>query len=84
MTAEPPDAPTGDQRPRYVVVRGGDPRHEQLAAIAVALTPVVTVEEGQPPSPEPSGWQRAAVLEGVGARPFASPDEVDAYRRGLP
>ena len=64
--------------PRYVVVGGGSPTAEQLAALTVALTPVAVraVEH----TAEPSGWPRAALLEGVGHGPFASPAEL-ALRR---
>lgn len=63
--------------PRYEIVHGGQPSLEELAAIVVALTPVVVV-------PEPdddqriSGWQRAAVWEAVGRRNFTSADDIDA------
>lgn len=69
--AESPDRPDA---PRYVVVGGGRPTPEQLAALTVALTP--TAVPDQAPPDRPGGWARAALLEGVGARPFASPAEL--------
>lgn len=71
----PDDDATADT-PRYVVVGGGEPSAEQLAALTVALTPVVVVGES---TPEPSGWVRAGLLEAVGGRPFASPAELDLH-----
>ena len=72
------DAHENGDTPRYVVVGGGSPTAEQLAALTVALTPVA-VPAGER-TIEPSGWLRAALLEGVGHGPFASPAEL-ALRR---
>lgn len=60
--------------PRYVVVGGGRPSAEELAALAVALTPVAVEDPDRDAAP--SGWIRAALLEGVGERAFASPAEL--------
>lgn len=62
--------------PRYVVTGGGTPTPEQLAALVVAMTPVVVPEEENgPPSGAPSNWAHAALMEGVGHRTFvAMPD----------
>ena len=62
--------------PRYVITGGGTPTVEQLAALAVAMTPVaVEVEDDGPSSGAASHWAHAALLEGVGHRTFvAAPD----------
>lgn len=72
---------SGDQvppPPRYVVTGGGTPTPEQLAALAVAMTPVAVADEtddDSPPSGAPSNWAHAALMEGVGHRTFvALPD----------
>jgi hypothetical protein len=71
------DADTPDT-PRYVVTGGGTPTPEQLAALAVAMTPVAVVDDGDddaPASGARSHWGHAALLEGVGHRTFvAMPD----------
>ena len=62
--------------PRYVVTGGGAPSAEQLAALAVAMTPVaVPAEDDGPSSGAASHWAHAALMEGVGHRTFvAMPD----------
>lgn len=63
--------------PRYVITGGGTPTPEQLAALAVAMTPVVVPEDEDagPPGGAPSNWAHAALMEGVGHRTFvAMPD----------
>lgn len=68
------DTPTP---PRYVVIGGGTPTPEQLAALAVAMTPVAVPDESEqaPASGAPSNWAHAALMEGVGHRTFvAMPD----------
>jgi hypothetical protein len=67
--------------PHVRVVGGGTPSAAELAAVVVALTPV------GPPASDPVGgstaaggagaWARAALLEGVGARPVVSAPELD-------
>lgn len=61
---------------RIEVVGGGRPSDEQLAALAVALTPV----GGQPPPPAVGdgvpAWARAALLEGVGLRTPTRPSDL--------
>lgn len=67
--------------PRYRIVGGGEPTPEQLAAVVVALTPVVVVDEEQAvPAADTNrpAWQRAALLEAVGARILASPADLTA------
>lgn len=64
---------TRDQ-PRYVIVGGGRPTPEELAALIVALAPVAMEHNDR--GATPSGWTRAALLEGVGERAFASPAEL--------
>lgn len=72
------DARENGDTPRYVVVGGGSPTAEQVAALTVALTPVAVRDVEH--TAEPSGWLRAALLEGVGHGPFASPAQL-ALRR---
>ncbi len=65
------------EEPRYVITGGGTPTPEQLAALAVAMTPVAVPDEdaGTPPSGAASNWAHAALMEGVGHRTFvAMPD----------
>lgn len=63
--------------PRYVMVGGGTPSPEHLAALAVALTPVaVPIEEGPG---GPTGWALASLLEGVGERRFVSADDLAGH-----
>jgi hypothetical protein len=69
------DDTAAPELPRYVVVGGGEPTAEELAALAVALTPVV-VEDGAPAA-DPA-WVRAALQEGIGRRPFVSADDLAA------
>lgn len=71
------DADEAPDTPRYVVTGGGTPTAEQLAALAVAMTPVAApdVEDEGSPSGAPSNWAHAALMEGVGHRTFvAMPD----------
>jgi hypothetical protein len=72
-------AVTDTPLPRYELVRGGTPTPEQLAALVVALTPVPVVEEGVDGQDTPAttpAWLRAALLEGVGDRRYASPGDL--------
>lgn len=62
--------------PRYVVVGGGDPTPEQIAALAVALTPVATPQQEPVATP---AWLRAGLYEGVGLGIFSSPAELDLH-----
>jgi hypothetical protein len=64
---------TSDGTVRIEVVAGGEPTPEQLAALVVALTPVEVMEV---PSSPASPWRRAALHEGVGARPATCPADV--------
>lgn len=69
--------------PHYVVTSGGTPTPEQLAALAVAMTPVVVAEEpteDEPASGAVSGWAHAALLEGVGHRTFVALPDLAAGR----
>lgn len=75
-TDETPDPP------RYVITGGGTPTPEQLAALAVAMTPVV-VEDDQAPSPSgsPGGnWRAAGIREAVGHRTFVALPDLQAGR----
>jgi hypothetical protein len=69
-------APVGTPAgPRTSVLRGGQPTHEQAAALAAALLTVAVTDAGS--TAAASGWQRAALLEGVGSRPFAQRSDLD-------
>lgn len=63
--------------PRYVIVGGGTPSPEHLAALAVALTPVAVPAREGPRGP--TGWALASLLEGVGRRRFVSADDLAAH-----
>lgn len=80
MSEETPDTP---DVPRYVIVGGGEPTPEELAALTVALTPVTVVadpaEAGDVVDPAYAGlppWLRAALQENLGRRPFVSADDL--------
>ena len=67
-----------------VVTGGGVPTPAELAAIVVALTPVVVADQGAvTPDSLPSGWGRAALIEGVGGRPPVSLPDLVSGRFGL-
>lgn len=71
-------------QPEIVVTNGGDPSPEELAAIVVALTPVVVEEADEAARDDvPRGWNRAALIEGVGGRPSASLPDLVSGRFGL-
>lgn len=76
LMADAPDAP------RYVITGGGTPTPEQLAAVAVALTPVavaveaVAVDAGGGLAP----WARAGLLESIGHRRFVAMPDIAAGR----
>jgi hypothetical protein len=57
------------------LVGGGEPTPEELAAVLVALTPVGG-DDGGDGSPATPAWTRAAMLEGIGGRPAASPADL--------
>jgi hypothetical protein len=57
------------------VVGGGEPTAEELAAILVALTPTGG-DGGDERGPTQPAWSRAAMLEGIGGRPAASPADL--------
>ncbi len=79
--AKPGEQPAADA-PRIEVVRGGEATPEELAALVVALTPTA----GEPDVDDRRNrhaWQEAALLEGVGFRPFVSVDDVERYHRSL-
>ncbi len=71
--------------PSIVVTGGGEPSPEELAAIVVALTPVVVEEAADDAGRDdvPRGWNRAALIEGVGGRPSASLPDLVSGRFGL-
>jgi hypothetical protein len=67
-----------------VVVGGGLPSAQELAALTVALTPgPATLDAAPSEAAVGSAWRRASRLEGVGFRAFVSVDDVDAYHRSL-
>ena len=69
------DGSPDHETPRYVVAGGGTPTGEQMAAIAVALTPVAVVTDDGTEA-EPPAWLRAALHEGVGGRPMATAEDL--------
>lgn len=66
---------SGDPTPRYTIVAGGEPTPEELAAIAVALTPVV-VEPDEDTTDRTPAWTRAGLREAVGERMVVSADDL--------
>lgn len=77
MSAAGPDE-TPDT-PRYVITGGGTPTPEQLAALTIAMTPVV-VEADEPTGPPGGNWASAAIREGVGHRTFVARADLQAGR----
>lgn len=76
------DAADREPTTRVVVTGGGTPTPEQLAA----LTVVLSAARPAPPAPrgtDRSGWERAALLEGVGFRPFGGYPELQRYHRSI-
>lgn len=78
MTASSPTSSLSDgPEPRLgdgtrVDVLEGDPSHEELAAVVVALDETVgDAGDRRPPAPR-SRWRRAARMEAVGGGPVAS------------
>jgi hypothetical protein len=65
---------SSDGTVRIEVVAGGEPTAEEFAALVVALAPVEVTEV---PSSPASPWRRAALHDGVGARPATCPADVD-------
>jgi hypothetical protein len=72
-------ATDGADTSRYVIVRGGQPSAEQIAALTVALTPVVV--EDDTAAAQRSAWTQAALLEGVGTRRVVSAPDLATPRR---
>jgi hypothetical protein len=71
----------GPDAPRYVITGGGTPTPEQLAAVTVALTPVVVaVEEDVVETGGLAPWARAGLLESVGHRRFVAMPDLAAGR----
>ncbi len=66
--------------PRYRIVGGGEPTPEQLAALAIALTPVARADDGAPAADATSRWALAALREGVGHRTFVAAPDLDGGR----
>ena len=66
--------------PRYVITAGGTPTTEQLAALAVAMTPVVVEEDQAPTGPPGGNWHAAAIREGVGHRTFVALPDLQGGR----
>jgi hypothetical protein len=63
--------------PRYLIVRGGIPGPEELAAVAVALTPVAVAGFEHGPH-HANGWALAALHEGVGQSFFVAASDLAA------
>jgi hypothetical protein len=62
---------------RIEVVRGGRVTAEQLAAVVVALSPVVVDDAAARAAVDgPPAWARAALLEGVGLLPPSRPSDL--------
>jgi hypothetical protein len=59
---------------RFVVVTGGRPSDEELAALVVALTPSAPHEPSERPVP---AWSRAALLEGTGSLAITRPADLE-------
>ena len=96
MSSPPPSAPQQPQNgaprsspagggtspsSRIEITGGGQPSPEELAALTIALQPVA-VEVDDRPDPRAS-WEQAALLEGVGFRPFNSHTELARYHRSI-
>ncbi len=71
------------EQPSIVVTGGGEPTAEELAALVIALSPVAQAEAADAAGDGWSAWGEAALLEGVGFRPFVSVDDVVRYHRSL-
>lgn len=67
----------------FAVTGGGEPTPEELAAVAIALTPVTGGEEDVDDGTQAGGWRRAALVEGVGGRNAASLPDLISGRMGL-
>ena len=83
------EATSVDDRPvAWAVTGGGVPTPAELAAIAIALTPVpapaVDVPDDEATgSRRVANWVRAAIVEGIGGRPPTSMQDLDQGRFGL-
>jgi hypothetical protein len=69
--------------PRIEIVGGGEPGPEEIAAVVLALTPVVRQPEvaARGPMESVAAWRLAAMLEGVGdAAPVVSSADLGARR----
>lgn len=75
VTAEPDLLRLGDGT--RVDVLEGDPSHEELAALVVALDEAVTTEGARHRPAPRSRWRRAARAEAVGGGPVASRGDLD-------
>lgn len=67
---------------RIEFVQGGVPSPEEVAAVVIALTPVDGGDADGDAGPPP--WRRAAILEGIGARPLGSAPDLARNRRTEP
>ncbi len=72
------DAEQEREAPQLRVVAGGTPSPEEIAALVVALTPGGGAPE---PPTGPPPWQRAAMLEGIGAGRPTRPADLDMANR---
>jgi hypothetical protein len=76
---EPSDEAEAAPTARIEVVGGGAPTPEQLAALAVGLTPVAAAGGG--PVELAPAWARAGLIENVGHRRPQRPSDLDATLR---
>ncbi len=67
----------------FRITRGGEVSAEELAAITVVLTASSTSEPDVDDRRQRKAWNEAALLEGVGFRPFVSVDDVERYHRSI-
>jgi hypothetical protein len=65
-----------------VVVAGGQPDADELAALVIALTPVAVAAPVAPRGAPPldDRWTAAAIAEAVGGRPAVSAADVTRLR----
>lgn len=75
-----------DRPVAWRVVGGGEPSPAEIAAITIALTPVVVEIADDDESTDTAGvshWQRAAIVDAVGGRPAHSWQDLVQGRFGL-
>jgi hypothetical protein len=75
-----PAAPTGLPSGTRVVVTAGDPTHEEVLAVLLALDQA-TSADADVPAPPPPAWLRAARQEAVGGPAAATPADLRGWGR---